>query len=131
MSSIGMDLLQGFAQSTELKAQAKLATMQARAVGQQTVAAEEAQRRSARDFLATQSAAIGESGIGYGGSSAEVMRQSAIDAELDALNIRYEGQVKQQGLKTEAKLAKRGARAAVILGAGKALSRGGELALLA
>lgn len=53
-----------------------------------------AQRRGARQFLGTQKAAIAQAGIGSGGSAADVVRESAANAELDALNLAYEGRVR-------------------------------------
>lgn len=103
------------------RAEVDVLNNQARAVGAQTVQAEEAQRRESRDFLAKQTAAIGQAGIGYGGSAADLQQQSAIDAELDALNIRYEGLTRMQGLKTEAKLKKKANTAALYLGSAAAV----------
>jgi hypothetical protein len=68
---------------------------------------QEAQTRSAdREILGKQAAAIGAAGIGYGGSSKGVMQQSAVNAELDALNVRYRGLFTNAGYKTEANLAR-------------------------
>lgn len=52
---------------------------------------EEAHRRAAKRVLGEQRAAMFESGVQFSGSSADVYGQSELDAELDALNIRYEG----------------------------------------
>lgn len=52
---------------------------------------EEAQRRQFRQFQGTQAAAIAQAGTGYGGTSSNVMDQSAVQAEIDALNTRYRG----------------------------------------
>ena len=82
----------------------------------ETGAAEEAQRRQATQALAKMQAAQAQSGL-VGGSTADVYRQSAIDAELDALNIRYEGYSRASALKQQAKATKKSATAAGILGA--------------
>jgi hypothetical protein len=63
---------------------------------------EEAQRRQARQVLGTQAAAFAQSGGGSGGSAADVMKQSATNAELDSLMIRYESDLKSKGLKNQA-----------------------------
>lgn len=126
MSGPVSTLMQTFVQRGVLKGEAKMTESEARSVGQQTVAAVDAQRREGREFMARQAAAIGESGIGYGGSSAEVMQQSAIDAELDALNIRYQGELRRQGLKTQAKLARKARRATTVLGVTTAAAQAGE-----
>lgn len=67
-------------------------------VAQQTSAREEQQRRESRQLLGTQRAAIGQSGVGYGGSSADIIRQSTASAELDSLNVRYAGDLERMGI---------------------------------
>jgi len=120
-------LFSGFSQRNEADTQASVLNQQADTVGKQTVQAENAQRRQARQFLSRQAAAIGESGTGYGGSSAKLREQSAIEAELEALNIRYSGQQRAQGLRTEAGFAKDRGGAALLgsgLAAGSAILSG-------
>jgi hypothetical protein len=68
----------------------------------QANAREEAQRREARQILGSQRAAFAQSGTGLSGSAADVMAQSARDAELDALTLRYEGDMRARGLMAEA-----------------------------
>ena len=68
----------------------------------QSTQQEAQQRQSSREALGKQAAAVGAAGIGYGGSSAKVMDQSAINAELDALHIRYRGQFTNYGYQAEA-----------------------------
>lgn len=99
-------LFSGFSQKKQADAESGVLSQEAQIVGQQTVAAEDAQRRQARQFLSTQAAAIGESGTGYGGSNAKLREQSAIEAELEALNIRYSGALKRTGLQAQAGFAK-------------------------
>lgn len=50
-------------------------------------------RRSSREALGRQAAAFGAAGVGYGGSSAGALDQSAVNQELDALTTRYKGAV--------------------------------------
>lgn len=69
---------------------------------QQAGQREEAKRREARMILGSQRAAFAQSGGGMGGSAADVMQQSAINAELDALTLRYEGVLRARGLQAEA-----------------------------
>lgn len=99
------------------------ATMEAEAriARQQGAAREEAQRRRAREFLGTQRAAAGQAGVGLGGSIGDVLEQSATEAELDALNIRYESNLQALGMENQAaitrwqgKEAKRAARARAV-----------------
>lgn len=66
--------------------------------GQQTSAREEEVRRRARRALGQQRAAIGQSGTGFSGSNESIMAQSSTNAELDALNVRYAGQLERMGI---------------------------------
>jgi len=69
---------------------------------QQGGAREEAQRRKAREVLGSQAAAFAQAGTGTGGSSADIMKQSATNAELDAMMISYESGLKATGMKNQA-----------------------------
>lgn len=136
---------QGQQQAQNYKAQAAVAArnamlqrQQARTARQQAGAEEEAQRRQAAQFLGTQRAAIGQSGIGYGGSAGQLIEDSAIQAELDALNIRYGGEQQAQGLLEQARSSElesgllranaKQARAAGAMGAGTSLLSAGAQA---
>lgn len=59
-------------------------------------------RQQGREFLDRQSAAIGQAGIGYGGSAQRIQQQSSISSELDALNVRYQGRLRGFGYQTQA-----------------------------
>lgn len=65
-------------------------------------AREDQQRRAARLALGASDAWLGASGTGTGGSNADVSAQNAVMAELDALNVRYEGQLRRHDLLMEA-----------------------------
>lgn len=70
-------------------------------VGEREAASDEQQqRKNAQLFLGNQAAARGESGLS-GPSSDAVAKQSSMQAELDALNIRYHGAIKAYGLRTQ------------------------------
>lgn len=62
---------------------------------------EEAQRRAARAAIGRQAAAQAEAGIGTSGTGGLLLEQSAVLAELDALNIRYGGELRSKGLLAE------------------------------
>lgn len=90
---------------------------------------EEAKRRETRLILGKQRAAVAQAGGGMGGSAADVMQQSSANAEMDALTLRYEGELRARGLRQEAaaeryagKVAKRQSRfeavSSVLSGAG-------------
>lgn len=116
------------------------ATMEAEAriARQQGGAREEQQRRRAREFLGTQRAAAGQAGVGLGGSIGDVLGDSAAEAELDALKIRYESNLQGLGMENQAaitrwqgKEAKRAARAqaftSLLSGAAAYGAAGGKL----
>lgn len=66
-------------------------------VAQQKAQADEAtQRRRTNALLSTARANVGASGIELSGSPLDVIANSAAEAELDALNIRYGGQITAQ-----------------------------------
>ncbi len=74
------------------------------AANQQASFAEDQQRRRFRALQAEGMVAAAQSGAGLGGSNEDVLRQNAIANELDALTIRYEGQMKARGLLAQAEL---------------------------
>lgn len=63
---------------------------------------EAAVRRGTAISRGTRHAAIAQSGTGFGGSNADVDFQSEVFAELDALNVRYEGQIEAFNLRQHA-----------------------------
>lgn len=96
------NLQQGKANQKAHNYNATMLQQQASVEEQQGGAREEAQRRQARKVLGSQAAATAQSGTGTGGSAADIMQQSATNAELDALMIRYESGLKASGLKNQA-----------------------------
>lgn len=91
-------MAQARAQQNAANYNAQVKRNQATIESQQANAREEQQRRAARGLLGKQRAAITQAGIGLGGSALDIEEQSAIRAELDALTIRYEGDIKSKGL---------------------------------
>lgn len=69
---------------------------------QQSAAQQEQQHRNARRLLGEQRAGIAQSGTGFGGSNLDIMDQSETLAELDMLNIAYEGQMRARGYNIQA-----------------------------
>lgn len=68
---------------------------------------EEQFRRVSRSELARQSAVAAEAGLG---GNPDLERQNAVLAELDALNIRYEGELESYGYESQARLSDFNAR---------------------
>lgn len=111
VASAGMSILsavqQGQVASANAKSSAniagynqKVAENNAVATRQQAVANEESQRRSASIQMGRARASIAESGAGADG--ADLYGQGLATAELDAKNILYAGDLKGQGLDSEA-----------------------------
>jgi hypothetical protein len=112
LAQAGMQVSQGEAAKQQAEAQGKVA-------GDQALADESSFRRSARAMRGENAAALAESGLTPDGSSGMVADQSAAEAELDALNIRYQGQVRRMGLMNEGRAARSGAQ---MLAGGRLLS---------
>jgi len=92
---------------------------------------EEAQRRKNRQLLARQRAQLAESGIGFEAMGESLIEDSATMAELDALNIRYEGETQRRGLLAGANLSRmegKNAQKAGYFKAGATLLSGGSKA---
>lgn len=77
--------------------------MQARVAAAQGYADEEASRRAARYQLGEQAAALAQAGIGPGGTAELVVKDSALAAEMDALNYRYRGLQAARALRSQGK----------------------------
>jgi hypothetical protein len=106
MFNAGGALAQGQAGYNAGQYNAQQRTMEGNAAMDQALAQEAQTRVKNREDLGKQAAAVGAAGIGYGGSSGRVMDQSAVNSELDALNVRYRGAFTKYGYDAEAALAK-------------------------
>lgn len=95
---------------------------QAVATQQQGAVAEDAQRRRVRSILGKQRAALAESGLGFEGTGGMLLNQSAAAAELDALNMRYETDLRAKGLLSDANMAQFEGEAALSAGRSAAMS---------
>lgn len=141
MGALG-SIQQGNAQAANYQAQAAaerrnadIDRLNAQATAQQAAQAEDAQRRKARQIGGMQRAALAQNATGDGGTNALVIQQSATDAEMDALNMRYEGEMRRRGLLNDAagkdynaRILKKNAsqaRTAGFIGAGTSLLKGG------
>ena len=125
--------------ASDAKTQAKIAQQNAQIASAQGAAQEDLVRRRARSVIGRQRAALAESGADVNaGSAADVLEQSSVEATLDALTARYEGELRRRGYMTEAMLAdqrrqqlRSGANAALaqgILGAGSSALQTGAMA---
>lgn len=72
---------------------------------QQGNAQEEASRRESRAKMGNLRAGLAENGIGLdSGTGADLVQESSLNSELDALNIRYNAQINARGYNEQAKL---------------------------
>lgn len=113
----GSSLLQGFgqyqqasAEADRMRAEASQLDSNARVNDQQTNLAEGLQRRRADALLGEQRASIAQSGFGSGGTMGDIARQSGIEASLDALATRYEGNVRSASMRGQAEQNRWGAK---------------------
>ena len=128
MAASGVGALSsGMARSQALTENAGIYAAESKTAGAQGLEAENEQRRKAGTVLGHMVAAAGQSGTGYGGSNGRFIDQSAVNAEHDALSIRYKSQLQKwayltqsQNLKQEASDAGR----AGVLNTGAALLKG-------
>jgi len=86
--------------------EAQIAEANAEITAKQASSREEDVRRQARQMLGASRAAIAQSGTGLLGSNADVYSQQARDAEMDALNVRYSGNLERVGLLNQADTSK-------------------------
>lgn len=84
------------AQAAEYNAQ--IEQQKATAEGIKTASREDLQRKQVRQLMGKQAAATAESGSNLNGTAGDLFRQSLYDAEMDAMNIRYEGETNRRGL---------------------------------
>lgn len=104
-------LSQGSAASGSYQSQAEadkynatVARNNARAASDQANFKEEQQHRKFAQLQGEALAAIGQSGTGLDGSNLDVLHQNAVNNQLDALTIRYEGQQQASGLLAQSQM---------------------------
>ena len=112
----------GAAGSATAKAQAdkynaQVDTNEANAARAQSVTQEDLLRNRNREIQGRQISAFGAAGVGYGGSSAGALKESAINQEMDALNTRYRGNLTAYGFETQAGLDNQDANNQIAAGA--------------
>lgn len=94
----------GIQASNAAKANAQAAEFEADAAEDAARQREDAHRRMFARFQATQRTGYAASGVTMEGSPLDVMTDSAIEAELDALNIRHQGDAEATALKWQSRL---------------------------
>ncbi len=99
------EILSGWGAREAGKAQTKALREQARQAWYESNATEQAQRRAARRAFGELRAAGSQAGVAGSVTFGDVYAQSAAEAELDALNIRYQGVTARQGLLFDSRVA--------------------------
>lgn len=118
-NSVG-SLVSGFQQSSADRYNARVADQNAEIAQQQAQQKADAIRRDAVRLRGAQSAAAGASGVTQD-SFADVMADSATEAELDALNAIYEGKMSARSYKSQGRAYRSSASDAIsggLVGAG-------------
>jgi hypothetical protein len=92
----------GIGQASAMRANAGTMNAEAGIAATQGYEQEAQQRRGNAMALGRETAAVGQAGAGYGGSAARAVGQSAMNTELDALNIRYKAQMQRWAFTTQA-----------------------------
>jgi hypothetical protein len=95
---------QGQAQAQASQYNARVAEQNATAARQKAAFDEQLRREQLERVQAAARAAIGKSGSDFSGSALDLMAQNAAQAELDALAIRYGGEVRAAGQENQAQL---------------------------
>lgn len=111
LTSVAGALSQGQAQAAQAKAAANaqeynatVARNNATLVSSQANAKEEAQRRHFGQLQGQAIAGVAQSGTGFEGSNYDLLKQNAVNNELDALTIRNQGENAAKGLIAQANL---------------------------
>lgn len=105
----------GIVRSTGESSDAKA---EADSIRAQTRIAEEQDRRASRRIIAKQQAGAAAAGLDISsGSPLELTLDSALEAEKNALNIRYTGELRRQSKLREARLARGGIAGSIFEGA--------------
>lgn len=91
-------------QSTAARYNAEVSRQQGTAALQVSTQQQLALRRQQNQQLGRQRAAAAQSGVGLGGSNADLLEQSETLAELDVLNLAYEGALKARGFALQSEM---------------------------
>lgn len=92
------------AQAQAMNYQAKVDENNAQTARDQAAVREEQQRRRFAALEGQAMAGIAQSGTGFDGSNLDMLKQNAVNNELDALTIRYEGQTKANSFDAQSNL---------------------------
>jgi len=103
---VAAQISQAHQQEAAADADARMAKQNQAIATEQAAAREDAFRRQGAQQLGRQAAATAQTGVDVGsGSAIDVIRQSAVNTELDAQTIRYQGLMQGFGFQRQAGLA--------------------------
>lgn len=132
LEAIG-SIQQGFAARQQGEYNARVAEQNAAAARQQAALDESTSRKKSAMVIGSIRARAAANTGDVGGSALDVLADSAGEAELEALTLRYAGEVKARQSESEAKLQRQRGESAFIggfIGAGTALLKGGARLLM-
>lgn len=95
-------LKSGSDQANAANANATVYGYEGKTAAAQGYEAEAQQRRNTAEVIGSETAAAGQAGGGYGGSTGRRIGQSQVNAELDAMNIRYKSQLQKWSYASQA-----------------------------
>lgn len=104
IASAGAAVGQGVSQNQAAQYNATIATQNARTSLDESNERQEMFWRNTRQVFGAQRAAIGEAGIGFSGTAADIQNQSMLNAEHDAMAIQYEGDFKARNFQANSEL---------------------------
>lgn len=110
-------LFQGQAEAAAAKYNAGIEEQNAVLTRQWAAEAERRFRRMSKKRMGSMRAARGASGLALDGSALDAMADSAMQEELDALTIRYQGEIKARSHEANARLARQQAKNSSLSGA--------------
>ena len=110
-------LFEGEATARANKYNAGIERLNATIARQNAAEAERRFRRMSKKRMGSMRAARGASGLALDGSALDAMADSAMQEELDALTIRYQGEIKARSHEANARLARQQAKNSSLSGA--------------
>lgn len=115
VSAVG-SVVAGNQQAAALNAEAAYKESAAQQAGKEAAANEAAVRNENRRLLGRQIASVGASGLELSGSPLDFTMDSLVDAEMEAISARYQGETMSANLRTQAGMDRMGAKSAKMNG---------------
>lgn len=100
--SAGSSIAEGAAAGDAADQNSAMARLKAKQATEQAQVQETQYRSQSAKEMGSNRAAVGASGVDFGGSATDVLAENARNSEMNALNIRHQGAVQAAGLNQEA-----------------------------